>query len=259
MENDDELELLNNLPRGVALAWGLVKEPQRGPKRELSIDMIVAAAVDLADKEGLQAVSMSRVAASLGYTAMSLYRYVESKDDLLLLMQESVCKLPDRPEEEDADWREGMRQYVRDCIAVFLKHPWYAELPISGVPITPHNLLFVDLALRPMRKLPLNDYEKMSTVLLLSNYARSVGQIQRDMVRAIEGGASPGAFSGLEYSKALKLLVKADRYPDLQPLIASGVYTEENPADNPIGNDFDFGLERILDGIEFYLAGKNMS
>ncbi|NIK67144.1 MULTISPECIES: TetR/AcrR family transcriptional regulator C-terminal domain-containing protein [unclassified Paenibacillus] len=256
MEHGDEEDVLKSLPRGVALAWGLVKESQRGPKRELSIDQIVAAAVELADKEGLQAVSMSRVASSLGFTAMSLYRYVQSKDDLLLLMQESVCKLPDRPEEEEADWREGMRQYVRDCIHVFLKHPWYADIPVSGVPLTPNNLLFVDLALRPMRKLPLNDFEKMSTVLLLSNYARSTGQIQRDMVRAIEGGASPGSFSGLDYTKALKILVKEEHYPDLQPLIASGVYTEENPADNPIGNDFDFGLERILDGIEHYLASK---
>ncbi|SFE55841.1 regulatory protein, tetR family [Paenibacillus catalpae] len=256
MEHDDEVEVLNNLPRGVALAWGLVKESQRGPKRELSIDQIVAAAVDLADREGLAAVSMSRVAAALGFTAMSLYRYVQSKDDLLLLMQEAVCQFPDQPEEILADWREGLRLYVRACIEVFVKHPWYADIPVSGVPITPNNLLIVDLALRPLRNLPLNDYEKMSTVLLLSSYARSTGMIQRDMERAIQGGASPGSFSGLDYTKALKLLVKKDRYPDLQPIIESGVYTEENPADNPVGNDFDFGLERILDGIEHYLASK---
>ncbi|MCM3626915.1 TetR/AcrR family transcriptional regulator [Paenibacillus glycanilyticus] len=256
MDHEDEQKIVSSLPRGVALAWGLVKEPQRGPKRELSIDQIVAAAVELADKEGLQAVSMNRVAASLGFTAMSLYRYVESKDDLLLLMQEAVCHFPDQPEEAIADWREGLRQYVRACIDVFVKHPWFADIPVSGVPITPNNLLIVDLALRPLRNLPLNDYEKMSTVLLLSSYARSTGMIQRDMERAIQGGASPGSFSGLDYTKALKLLVKKDRYPDLQPIIASGVYTEENPADNPIGNDFDFGLERILDGVEHYLASK---
>jgi Transcriptional regulator len=256
MEHDDEVEVLNSLPHGVALAWGLVKAPQRGPKRELSLDQIVAAAVELADKEGLQAVSMSRVAAALGFTAMSLYRYVQSKDDLLLLMQEAVCKFPDYSAEERTDWREGLRQYVRSCTHVFVKHPWYADIPVSGVPLTPNNLLIVDLALRPMRNLPLNDYEKMSTVLLLSSYARSTGLIQRDMERAIQGGASPGEFSGFDYTKALKLLVKKERYPDLQPIVASGVYTEENAADNPIGNDFDFGLERILDGIEHYLASK---
>ncbi|GLX66498.1 TetR/AcrR family transcriptional regulator [Paenibacillus glycanilyticus] len=256
MEHEDDVQIVGSLPKGVALAWGLVKEPQRGPKRELSINQIVAAAVQLADQEGLQAVSMSRVAASLGFTAMSLYRYVQSKDDLLLLMQEQVIQLPEDQLEEGADWREGLRQYVRACIAVFVKHPWFADIPVSGVPITPNNLLIVDLALRPMRNLPLNDYEKMSTVLLLSSYARSTGMIQRDMERAIQGGASPGEFSGLNYTKALKLLVKKEQYPDLQPLIASGVYTEENPADNPIGNDFDFGLERILDGVEHYIAAR---
>lgn len=256
MQNEDEIDVLNSLPRAVALAWGLVKEPQRGPKRELTIDQIVEKAVAIADNEGLAAVSMSKVAASLGFTAMSLYRYVESKDDLLLLMQEAVCKSAVQGDEEISDWREGIRQYVRGCIKVFVEHPWYGDVPISGVPLTPNNLLYVDLALRPMRNLPLNDYEKMSMVLLLSGYARSAGLVQRDMVRAIKGGASPGSFSGQNYSKALKLLVKAEDYPDLQPIVASGVYTEENPADNPIGDDFDFGLERIMDGIEHYLASK---
>ena len=74
------------LPRGVALSWGLDKKPKRGPKRELSLKQIVDTAIVIADKDGLSAVSMNRVAASFGFTTMSLYRYVPSKDDLVLLM-----------------------------------------------------------------------------------------------------------------------------------------------------------------------------
>ena len=90
-------EELPALPRGIALAWGVAANPQRGPKREMSVERIVDAAVELADAEGIGAVSMAAVAAKLGFTPMSLYRYVSAKDDLLLLMQEQATGLP--PEE----------------------------------------------------------------------------------------------------------------------------------------------------------------
>ena len=80
------------LPRGVALAWGIAASPQRGPKREMSVERIVEAAVEIADAEGLGAVSMAAVAARLGYTPMSLYRYVTAKDDLA---SERLSQAPD--------------------------------------------------------------------------------------------------------------------------------------------------------------------
>jgi AcrR family transcriptional regulator len=248
-------EVDENLPRGVALSWGLVTPPKRGPKRELSIERIVEAAVAIADKDGLDAVSMNRVATSLGFTTMSLYRYIPSKDDLLLLMQDAVCDLPIPPEDDSPDWRESMREYVRACIGAFRDHPWFGDIPISGVPITPNNLKIVDWALRSTRNLPLSQYEKMAIVLLLSGYARWCGMIQRDMDRALQSGASPGAFSGVDYTAALKQLVTPERFPDLHPVVMSGAYTEENEDEERV-NDFDFGLERILDGIEHYLATK---
>src|SRR6187549_3710630 len=82
------------LPRAVALAWGVAANPQRGPKRELSIERIVEVAVGIADQGGLAAVSMAAIAAELGVTSMALYRYVTSKDDLLVLMQEHGIGLP---------------------------------------------------------------------------------------------------------------------------------------------------------------------
>lgn len=244
------------LPAGAALGWGLVKPPQRGPKREMSIEQIVKTAVDIADKDGLAAVSMNRIATELGFTAMSLYRYIPSKDDLLLLMLDAACDIPLPPERPPSEWRESMREYVMATIDVFRHHPWYGDLPISGVPISPNNLRIVDWALRPLRDMPLNDYEKMSIVLLLSSYARSCGMIQRDMDRAVQAGSSVEAFSGLNYTAALRALVKPDRYPNLHPIVQSGAYTGENESENTVGSDIDFGLERILDGIEQYLVRK---
>jgi len=253
--NDQLDEAVDKLPNGVKLAWGIVKQPSRGPKGELSIPKIVEAAIAIADRDGLAAVSMNRVAASLGFSAMSLYRYVSSKDDLLVLMQDAVCEtvIP----EEDEDWRSGMRTYVRATMGVFLEHPWFGDIPVSGAPLTPNNLKIVDWALRPLRDLPLNDYEKMSIVLLLSSYARAVGVIARDIDQAVRRGTDPESITGMNYTAAMRQLVKPERFPYLHPLVESGVYTEENPSENTVGDDFDFGLERILDGIESYLRRKN--
>ncbi|MDQ8738127.1 TetR/AcrR family transcriptional regulator [Paenibacillus sp. LHD-38] len=260
MQNDDHLdnEAINNLPHGVKLSWGIVKQQKRGPKGELSIKQIVEAAIAIADKDGLSAVSMNRVAQSMGYSAMSLYRYITSKEDLLILMQDAVCDIPIPPDGPVTDWRESMREYVRASILVFREHPWFGDIPIMSIPTTPYNLQIVDWVLRSMRDLPLNDYEKMSNILLLSSYARSSGMIQRDLERAVQAGSSPEAVSGFEYTAALKQLVKPERFPDLAPIVLSGAYTGENDSANTVGDDFDFGLERILDGIADYLEHKKL-
>lgn len=244
------------LPPGVAISWGLVKPSQRGPKRELSIEQIVQAAIQIADEDGLAGLSMNRLATSLGFTTMSLYRYVPSKDDLLLLMQEAVSDIELPPLKSSEAWRDSMREYVWQTVQVLREHAWFADIPISGVPITPNQLRFVDFGLRTMRGLPLNDYEKMSVVLLLSSYARSVGIVIRDMERTIQAGSSSEHFSGRKYSAALKQLVTPERFPDLHAVVMSGVYTEENAEQDSVDNDFAFGLERILDGIEKYMKAK---
>lgn len=244
------------LPAGAAISWGLVKPPQRGPKREMSINLIVRTAIGIADKEGLAAVSMNRIASELGFTAMSLYRYIPGKEDLLYLMQDAAVAVPIPPERPPGEWRESMRDVASAMMRVFSEHPWFLDLPISGAPLAPNHLRIVDLALRALRGMPLDDYEKLSFVLLISNYARAAGMIARDMKRAIQSGGSEETFSGLAYSSALRALVKPDRYPDLYPLVMSGAYTSENESENSVGNDFEFGLERILDGMEQYLERK---
>ncbi|TVY00387.1 TetR/AcrR family transcriptional regulator [Cohnella terricola] len=256
-ENGLNQEALNNLPNWAKLGWGLGKQPTRGPKGELSVPKIVDAAIAIADKDGLAAVSMNKVASSLGFTTMSLYRYISSKDDLLMLMQDAVSAMDIPPEREGVDWREEMREYVRACVEVFRKHPWFGDISITSVPIMPNTLQIIDWVLRPLRRFPLNDYEKVAILLLISSYARTCGIIMRDLDRAIQAGATPESFSGLNYTTALKELVKPDRYPYLYPVVASGSYTGENVEDNTVGDDFDFGLERILDGVEQFLAGKN--
>ena len=119
-----------DLPRGIALAWGIAEAPQRGPKREMSIERIVEAAMEIADADGITAVSMGGVAARLGFTTMSLYRYVTAKDDLLVLINEEGIGLPPDHDVIDDDWRTGLQRWLTAGVKnTYEAHPWLLDTP----------------------------------------------------------------------------------------------------------------------------------
>ena len=134
------------LPRALALAWGVAAAPQRGPKREMSIERIVEAAIAIADESGLGAVSMSAVAARFDMTPMALYRYVSAKDDLVTLMFEYGTGLPPAINAE-APWRASVELWARAQLARFLAHPWLLDIPIEGAPLTPNGLAWAEAGL----------------------------------------------------------------------------------------------------------------
>ena len=123
------------LPRAVALAWGVAANPQRGPKREMSVERIVDAAVELADAGGLGAVSMAAVASALGFTPMSLYRYVTAKDDLCCSCRSAGIGVP--PEailESGAVARRARCAGRGDTVELYTRAPVAARHPDRGTP-----------------------------------------------------------------------------------------------------------------------------
>ncbi|MBM7821038.1 AcrR family transcriptional regulator [Cellulosimicrobium cellulans] len=240
-----------DLPPRLALAWGVAERPERTPKRELSIERIVEAAIEIADADGLAAVSMAKVAQSLGFTTMSLYRYVTSKDDLLLLMQEAALDVEYPPAHEPADWRAELREWAQFTMAVFASHPWFLDIPVTGAPLTPNNLRGADSALRALRSTPLDDEEKMSVILLVSGYARNAARLQSDLARAVTAAGGDETVLGGGWGGALRDLVDEVRFPYLRPLVEAGTYAEEGEID-----DTAWGLERVLDGIAVYVDAR---
>ncbi|MBG6237564.1 AcrR family transcriptional regulator [Mycetocola sp. CAN_C7] len=240
--NGDSFEV--ELPRGIALAWGVAVNPQRGPKRELSIEGIVDVAVTLADEGGLPAVSMSSVAATLGFTTMSLYRYVSAKDDLLLLMQESGTGLPPRRIAEADTWRDGLTAFAEETLATYLAHPWLLDMPIRGIPNTPNNLAWMDAGLAALRDTPLDWSSRVASVLLVTGQTRFQALIERGYAdRSRETGVAPND-NDLADAHILGNLVTEDAFPQLFAALRSGVFSDED------NNPFTFGLGRALDGIE---------
>ena len=241
MTDDADLEL----PRGIALAWGVAADPQRGPKREMTVEKIVEAAVELADAEGLGAVSMAAVAARLGYTPMSLYRYVSAKDDLLLLMQEEATGLPPEPVREDG-WRAGLALLFNGMLASFLRHPWMLDIPITGSPITPNSSAWIEASLVALAETPLTQEERVAVALLVTGHARWYGTVLAGYAtQARTSGRTPEQITARE-AALFDALISADGYPALRAAVDDGVFASD-------ADPFMFGIERILDGVAAYL------
>src|SRR5690625_4854213 len=237
------------LPRGVALAWGVAATPQRGPKRELSIERIVEAAVELADAEGLGAVSMSAVATRLGFTTMALYRYVTNKDELLLVMAEAALGVPPLSTRERGTWRERVTAYHHEMLAVFRAHPWLLDLPIEGVPTTPANVGWLEEGLAALDDTPLDWHEKTAVMLLVQGVARWTATIERGYsTRAASDGVDPDEIDRVT-EHILDTLVTAEGHPHVRQALDGGILTAE-------GDPFSFGLDRILDGVALYVEKR---
>lgn len=237
------------LPRAIALAWGVAANPQRGPKREMSIEKIVDAAVEIADAEGLGAVSMSRVAQSLGFTTMSLYRYVTSKDDLVALMQESGTGVPPEPEEDLAGWRERLGFLFRAQLAVYGRHPWLLDVPIVGSPVTPNSVAWMDAMLDALAELPIDEEERIGIVLLFTGQVRWQGIVEKSYdAAAAATGVDPQTIDDTA-SELYDALITAEEYPAMRRAVDAGVFRGD-------ADPFAFGLDRLLDGVAAYLDAR---
>lgn len=208
--------MVEEVSRVVALAWGAEAAPQRGPKRELSIERIVDAAVEIADAEGLGAVTMQRVAQTFGYTTMAMYRYVSSKDDLHRLMLDAAGRGPVVVDPDD--WRTGLEQLCGFLLGIYRAHPWMLDIPVSFESVMlPENVRVADTAIRAMRTLPLAPDVKLELLVMLSTFVRGYASLMRE----IEGA---GTVVGEATRELLREAVTSGAYPDLAPLVTSGVY-----------------------------------
>jgi AcrR family transcriptional regulator len=236
------------LPRGIALAWGVAANPQRGPKREMSVERIVEAAVDLADAEGIGAVSMAAVASALGFTPMSLYRYVSAKDDLLLLMQEHATGVPPESTRVLEGWRAKLLALYTEQVLLYQRHPWMLSLPITGSPITPNSSAWLDAGLAALDGTPLSAEERVAVALAVTGSARWCGIVQAGYTEQSRGsGLSPDQVAVRE-AELYDRVITPEEFPALRNAIDHGVFT--SPAD-----PFRFAIERVLDGVTSYMAG----
>ena len=205
--------------------------------RGLSVELVVDAAIEIADESGLAAVTMAAVAQRCGFTTMSLYRHVASKDELVRRMLDEV--LGTAPPLESTDWRAGLEQWSRAMLAILDRHPWGIDIPITGILGTHAQLSWLDRGLEAMAETGLDDGSKAEIVLLLNGYvfwsARLRSQVSPEATDVI-----PGAMD-------------LDQYPALASAVAAGIFRDGSTPED----DFAFGLERILDGVGALIAQRS--
>jgi AcrR family transcriptional regulator len=235
------------LPRGIALAWGVAANPQRGPKREMSVERIVEAAVEIADAEGLGAVSMAAVAARLGFTPMSLYRYVTAKEDLVLLMQEEATGAPSDATLEAGDWRQRLEALYREQLQHYLAHPWVLDIPISGVPATPNSAAWMDAGLSALVDTDLTYDERLAVMLIVTGTAHWAGTVLAGYARVQREQGIDDKSVARNEDAMFRALITEDAYPHLRAAIEAGVFLEDS-------DPFSFALARGLDGVADYIA-----
>ncbi|SDL09513.1 TetR/AcrR family transcriptional regulator [Streptomyces indicus] len=234
----------SGLPASLATAWGLRERPSKGPKPGLSLERIVDEAVRIAASEGVDAVSMGRVAKGLGVSTMSLYRYVGAKDELLILMQEAVTP-PPPPLDPEADWRTSMETWCRAQRKVFHANLWLLRIQVSGPPASPRGVEWMEYGLSALAGTPLDEGDKLGVLMMVGGFVRNEATVMSDIDAAIrERGHTPDEYLSA-YARTLGVLSTPESHPGVTKVLASGVLDR---ADGP-DTEFDFGLELVLDGV----------
>jgi AcrR family transcriptional regulator len=238
------------LPPGLEAAWGRRREPSRGPRPELSLQRIVGAGVALADSRGIDAVSMSRVAAALGAATMALYRHVRTKEELLLLMVDAALGEPPAGRRGNEGWRSALERWALGHLAALRRRPWMVRVPIGGPPIAPNQVVWFDRGLGCFSGTGLAEVEKLAALQLVDGVVRNQATLEADLRLAAEMPQSLVAQGIQAYGRSLAGLIDAERFPALSALLAAGVFEQ---ADDSPDSEFVFGLERVLDGIETFV------
>lgn len=237
----------HGIPRAVAIAWGMVETPQRGPSRGMTHQQIVDAGIEIADAGGLTAVTMQRVAESLGFTTMSLYRYVSSKDDLLLLMQDAATQLPASAGAPEGGWQAGIRQLANELREIYRARPWLLELPRNQTTLLmPNSMAVVDRALSVMEPLRLDMAQKVAVILNISVMAIAYAQLEQELSASSRVVLDPAGLAQLTDA------IGPERFPALAPLQQSGEWIggEYADAQTDVEAELALGLEWIIAGIE---------
>lgn len=205
--------------------WSRPERGSRGPAPERSRREITAAAVALADTEGLAAVSMRALAKQLGTGPASLYRYVDGRDELLALMADAVAGEIDLSAEPGDDWVTDLVGLALESKAAYTRHPWLLDLTgRRGTGSGPNAVDYLDHALALLARAPGSSQQKLETIGLLSGLATLFA---RQEVTATATGDTPSA-----QAAHLAQVAAEGRHPHLLAALATaGPAPPGGPAD----------------------------
>ena len=235
--------------RIIQLLWEPdVAAPVRGPKPRTSLAEIVAAGISIGDAEGLESLSMRKVAQKLGIGAMSVYTYVPGRSELIELMINQVYsehRLPDAAE----PWRDRIEHWSREAWRIYELHPWLLDYNVARLPIGPHVLDVEEALYAALLAAGFTGAQNVAVSNLIQWQLLGAARATiSDANEARHTGVSTEAYWESRASFWVTYFDPA-RFPAMAAVHGAGGF------DDPAGWDFDQLLRRLLDGIERLAKG----
>lgn len=219
----------------------------RGPKQRTTVDAVIAAALDIADADGLGALTIRAVAAKLGIAPMATYTYVPGKTELLDLMLDTVYAQMPRTDVDGKPWRDKVSAIAAENRAMLDAHPWVVQLATTRPPLGPGMIAKYEHELRAFDGLDLSDLDMDSALTYVLGFVTSVARIGVDARTAqADSGMSDHAW----WERAEPLLATVfdtERYPLAARVGAAA--GEAYDSAYSVEHAYEFGLARVLDGL----------
>lgn len=236
------------LRRRSELLWEDRSRSTRGPRAGSTPQEVVQAAVEIADSDGLSAVTMNAVATRIGLTTMAIYRYFPNKEALLDAVVDAGTGLPPRRIEPRTTWRAEVTEWAMAKRALLCARPWLAELPFVAAPHGPNWLSWLETITDSLSRTGLSAQDVGGVLSIVDGYTRGASDTAISLSRARARGISDAAWTagvGADLGRA----IGDSRFPKFAALLTA-------PSDGTprtLEESFAFGLERVLDGIELYI------
>ena len=254
------------LQKRSGLLWDSQLRPARGPKPALSRQDVVLAAISIADGAGLAALTMQAVAERLGFTTMALYRYFPNKEALIDASVDTAMGTPPQKSGPREGWRKEVKCWSYAKRAMLCSRPWLAELPFVAAPHGPNWLSWHEAFLQTIAETRLSPEDMMDMLSVVHGYVSGSSDTAISLARAKSRGISFEQWAQAVGSDLCRA-INDPRYPILSSILSSksGGISKASPLParrgrpRTLDESFDFGLERVLDGIERYIDSLKSS
>jgi AcrR family transcriptional regulator len=226
--------------------------PRHGPRQGLTVSQVIDAATALADAEGLDAVTMRRVATSLGVVPMTLYTYVPGKAELLDLMLDSAYARMPRADTAGQPWRQRLAVIAAENRALFEAHPWAAAISTVRPPLGPGLIAKYEHELSALDGLGLDDVQIDDALTHLLAFVQAWARAAADARSNRESGMDDEQWWAA-HAPLLEEVLDPVAYP-LAARVGTAAGTAHGAAYDP-EHAYQFGLQVVLDGLATQLPG----
>ncbi|MGN9908488.1 TetR/AcrR family transcriptional regulator C-terminal domain-containing protein [Phytohabitans sp. LJ34] len=226
----------------------------RSPDGDLTRQRIIRAAIEIADAEGLDALSMRGVAAKLRVATMSTYRHVAGKDDLVLLMADAAFGELGYPDPQPEGWRALMERAARTLWTTFRRHPWLAQVtPLTRPMVLPNLLAHSEQMHTALRPSGLDATSRLDVMVMFYSHVQGLAmQLEQETQAREVTGLTDEEWMD-QRTPVLEAVVASGRYPGFAALMTE---LGEEGYDLDLDRLFELGLRTLLDGLAVTLAKR---